>query len=285
MYFSIRIVLPEKRITDAEIENFWIRKAVADPIYDIVVAGDSRVYRGISPESMKKGINVDKIDVLNFGFSSAGFSEDYLQLAVSKFNPESDFKILVLGVTPHSLTSKAFENEHLNSFLGSSTMNIFKSKYLFDFLNFFSPYHLSDLDAIEEKNYQQDYREGGWTAAYYLEPDSTVALESYTKTFSEYQVEEEKVIRFIDEIDEILKSGITIIAFRPPSTVEMCELEDKLSSVNMYSLSTQLSEMGVIWLDYKDNQFTSYDGSHLHYKAAEKLSYQIGEEIKDLIEL
>lgn len=282
-YFSLRGVLPEKRISETEIENFWIRKAVADPIYDIVIAGDSRVYRGISPLHIQKGLAGIDLNVLNFGFSSAGFSQNYLELAVSKFHPNSEVKILLLGVTPHSLTSKAFENEHLNSFLEFSAFDNFKSKYLFDFLNFFSPYHLSDLEPIEEKNYQEEFKEGGWSAAYYLKPDSTVALESYYKTFTEYQVEEKNVTSFIYTLNSILNQDITIIAFRPPSTSKMTELEDEMSKLDMDLLAQKLKEIGVIWLEFNDNAYASYDGSHLHFKSAEKLSIQIGEIIKNQI--
>lgn len=58
-------------------DSFWLQKANAEARYDIVLLGDSRVYRGISPEDM--AIVLDGYEILNFGFSANGlnFSVDY----------------------------------------------------------------------------------------------------------------------------------------------------------------------------------------------------------------
>ena len=87
---------------------FWYKKTFAPNDQDILLVGDSRVYRGLSPAAMAAVLKGSKI--LNFGYSSAGFEPFFLDAAVKKLSAKGK-RILVLGVTPHSLTAIAAQNK------------------------------------------------------------------------------------------------------------------------------------------------------------------------------
>jgi hypothetical protein len=53
-------------------DAFWSNKANADAIYDIILMGDSRIYRGLSPEEM--ATILEDYRILNFGFSAGGLN-------------------------------------------------------------------------------------------------------------------------------------------------------------------------------------------------------------------
>ena len=67
---------------------------------------------------------------------------------------------------------------------------------------------------------------------------------------------------------------------RPGQTIQ---LENEISGYNEEEIKQRFESSGGRWIEVKDYDFVSYDGSHLHYESAEKLSEIIGEYIsKDL---
>lgn len=76
---------------------YWIEKLRWGPQADVVVAGDSRVYRGVDPSQLQAG-GVG----LNFGFSSGKFTKSYLDHAAALLDPDGA-RVLVLGVSIFSI--------------------------------------------------------------------------------------------------------------------------------------------------------------------------------------
>ncbi len=77
---------------------------------------------------------------------------------------------------------------------------------------------------------------------------------------------------------------ISIIAFRPPSSIAMRNLEDSISGFDEEYIKRELEDMGVQWLDFREGDFNSYDGSHLHFESAKKLSILLRIEVSKLFE-
>jgi hypothetical protein len=76
--------------------------------------------------------------------------------------------------------------------------------------------------------------------------------------------------------------NVEIIAFRPPSTYQMEQLENTLGQFDEDYVKDELHKIGVHWVPFNNSDFVSYDGSHLQYKSAEKMSTQLGEYIEKL---
>ena len=99
-----------------------------------------------------------------------------------------------------------------------------------------------------------------------------------------YQVTDNEVNAFLNKVKEIRTQDISIIAFRPPSTTSMRNLEDSISDFDEKYVKRELEGMGVQWIDFKVGDFNSYVGSHLHYESAKKLSRQLRIAVSKLFE-
>ncbi len=281
LFILIKLTLPEPRRNKLHKDAFWISKTHGNDKYNIVVCGDSRIYRGFSIKDLEGSIE-EKLSGINLGYSSAGFSVEYLDFALSRLNKNAEVQILVLGITPHSLTKEAFKNSHYNSITKMGKTEINEGLYLSPFLRHFEPYEPFELFEKNKSNYIQEIKSHGWIASSYVIPKPTDAIASYQNTFSKYQVTDKEVNTFFQKIEEITSEGIMVIAFRPPSSNEMQMLEDTISGFNEELVKNTLIEKNVIWIDFENSDYESYDGSHLHYNSAKKLSGIIGMRINEL---
>ena len=143
----------------------------------------------------------------------------------------------------------------------------------------FAPFSLYELIKNEPAPYKQDYMDDGWVASSYLVPDSNLALKNYRLKFSRHKVAEEQINSLTTKLCEISSRGVQVVCFRPPTTHQMRNLEDSLSGYDEITIKKNLQCYFVVWLDFKDSDFESYDGSHLDEKSARKLSREIGDQI------
>lgn len=277
----IKLTFPEAKNNKELVHEFWMSKTHSKDKYNVVVCGDSRVYRGVSPDAI-----IDNTDLnltgINLGYSGSGFSEEYLDFALSKLDKNASLKVLVLGVTPHSLTREAFKNDDLRSYKEVASTQVMKAGYLSPILKHFAPYQLSELIGRRTVSHIQEYKPDGWVASSFRVPNPESAIPSYRKTFSKYQVKETEVDAFLKKVGQITSSGIHVIAFRPPSTIRMRALEDSISGFDESYIKQKLIEDSVVWMDFSEADFNSHDGSHLHFESAIKLSEMIGKRINEL---
>jgi hypothetical protein len=180
------------------------------------------------------------------------------------------------------LTREAFKNDDLNSYQELSSIDIFKASYLSPILKHFAPYQLKEVIERSTPSHVQVYRDDGWVASSFRVSTPETALPSYRKTFGKYQVKEPEVNAFFQKVKQITSKGITVIAFRPPSTEAMRNLEDSISGFNESQIKQELINSFVVWMDITDTDYESYDGSHLHFESAKKLSAAIGLRINEL---
>lgn len=288
---AIKFILPAHKSNIEITEEFWFEKTHNKSKKNIVVGGNSRIYRGVSITKMLGAVDKD-LSGINLGYSSLGLSSEYLEFLKSKVDLNSDYKFIILGITPGSLTEKAAQNEHLHQYLDMGQSELIKTSFLKNYSNF-SPYKPQELVNVfkkrngyieEEKDYFSKYNPDGWVASYKFPFDSTEALSKYEIYYSPEDVVVSKIMvdSLISKIEEFVISEITVIAFRPPTTIQMEALENRLLKFDEALFKSKLIEAGGIWLDINSADFKSYDGSHLHYLSAEKLSVILGEKINQI---
>ena len=285
----IKLFLPAPFKNETLIDAFWISKTHLNANNNIVFGGDSRVYRGISCNAFLQEIPAD-LTAYNFGYSSAGYSEAYLNLLETKLDLTNKNKIIVLGISPHSLTPSALKNEGLIEYKNINWFDQFKGLYLSPYLKYFSPYKIDELvnsfkGVKPEQIYVEDYEIDGWVKSDKFPADSTEALASYQTVFNNNQVNNYIVQNLMHKIVEWNKKGISVVGFRPPTSMEMAKLEDSLSGFNEAKFKLDFSANGGHWIDVKNSDYVSYDGSHLNSISAEKFSHFLGKEIKLLMGL
>ena len=276
--------IPEK---NSVIEHaFWMNKTFPNQKHNIVVGGDSRTYRGISIDAIEEELTDDLIGI-NLGYASTGFNAEYLDFLVSNL-PDDGKKILVLALTPHSLTDEAVKNEKYLEYKDAGKFEQIKARYFTSLTKHFATFSPSNLidqlrNSQPNEAYYQEYTPKGWTKSYRLPEDSLTALSIYDNIFSKYQVNPKLVDTLYLKVEEYRKKGISIVAFRIPTYPELHELENKMSGFNEADIKNNLVLRGCTWIDLNPSEFHTYDGSHLHYKSAEHLTKCIGQTIQQLL--
>lgn len=274
---------PEKYLRN----HFWTKKTFSSNKYNLIVLGDSRVYRGIAVAPMEAILPDFKI--LNFGYSSGGLNPEMYKIAGEKLNQEMEPKVILLGVTAFSLTHMSEKNAHYHDEISRKKEEVFERLYLGKALNWFSPVTPKILaNKIQNKKpkrvYINDYQPGGWVASEKIPEDTCEAVASYTKTFSEGAVSDELLSAMENQIADWVKQGVHVYAFRPPISQPMLALADSAGGYNQPLIAQKVKNAGGVWIYLNNYDYHTYDGSHLRRDFAIKLSQKIAIEIKKDLE-
>lgn len=277
---TVGTIRPQPISSLIEKEKFWSTKVHSKKKYDVIVAGDSRVYRGIDPESISK--ELDGLDVLNFGFSSGGHNDAIFNEIEKRLQTDAPKKAVVLGLTPYSLTKKAQGNEHFNQEKERAPKEIFLRRFVNPTLGFFDPIKPTDLIYANDTTlgYYERFRPNGWVESKKLPYDSTAALKSYVKNFKDNKLDEKVFARVLSKVNNWTNQGIQVFAVRMPTTKAMEVLENDLADYSEKDLKELFEKAGGHWLGYENRfRYTTFDGSHLDGEASKKFSTYLGKEL------
>lgn len=267
-------------------DRFWTQKTFAPSKYDIVIMGDSRTYRGLSPSVIEK--TLPGMKVLNFGYSNGGLNPVMFDAAQKKLSDEGVDKVIVIGVSPNCITGYSQNNDQYVQEKNRPREDIFERLYLNKLLYYFSP---TTPEALKEKltqkpassYYLNEYYSNGYVLSEKFPIDSTEAIPSYIKDYTNYKVEDQSIAILAAQIENWSRKGIKVIGFRPPTTFSMRALEDTLGHYNEALIKERFSKAGGYWVDIYPGKFKTYDGSHLDENSAILLSEIISEEISKVL--
>ncbi|MEZ4722533.1 MAG: hypothetical protein R2813_11730 [Flavobacteriales bacterium] len=278
LFFVLAMSEPEYEVEELTLNEFWIHKTFQKNEYDLVVIGDSRVYRGISPKHLAKESG---LRVFNLGYSSGGMAEPLFSIAERSI-ATSVKPVILLGITPHSLTPVGLSNKQLNRLMGEEHPAEIDSESS-GMMRWFEPYRPSDYlkprsDSSKFDEFNHYYR-NGWCASHSPKDDPARTLPIYRKNFAGNTVDSAAYESLTKRVKIWTANGISVFAFRVPSTEQMEVLEDSLSGFDASFLKNQLILSGAKWLDFNSKDFRSYDGSHLHFESAIEFSERLGKMI------
>lgn len=267
-------------------DMFWSQKTFATAKYDAILMGDSRVYRGVSPEIMEKELLGLKI--LNFGYSNGGLNPTMFEAAEAKLNERSSSKILVLGVTANAITAFTKNNDQYLQELSRPREDVLERLYLNPILYWFSATNPEQLKGSfnpddNSSYYLSEYHMNGYVESDKFPADTTEAIPSYTRDFTNYKITDQSLASLINEVKESTAKGITVIGFRPPVSQSMRALEDSLANYNETLIKQEIESEGGYWIEVNPNLYKTYDGSHLDKPSAEKFSNDLARRIKLII--
>jgi hypothetical protein len=276
---SIGFFRTDSMTTASQGQWFWTWKTHSERRCDVVVLGDSRAYRGVSPESM--GEVLPGYRIINFGYSSGSLSPLMLAEAEKRLDSRGK-RIIVLGVTPHAMTPKASKDEHYLQEKNRATSEIVENLYIAPLKKYFepaTPIRLVKETGRKKKEYREEFHENGWVATRKEPPDPAEAIVSYAKAFTENRVSTDLLDNVIVQTGTWVREGIRVYAFRPPTTPEMIELESQLSGFDEKAFLDRFGKAGGIWIPVSLHEYRSYDGSHIDEESAKRLSVHIAESI------
>ncbi len=267
---------------ELERERFWLIKVFGDDRHDLVVTGDSRVYRGLSPDDI--AATAPGRSVFNYGFSSGIFDEELLARAEARLAPAGTRELLI-AISPHALTAK--RNEHLAELLRTPREERLLKRGIPSLPLFFhrlSPQRFIDLLAGKDiLNDTSNYREAydartGWVASSYLvEKGEEGTLRSYREMRAKFPVSPDRVAALRDRVAALRDRGVTVYFLYLPSSDRMRELEREWPGFDYAMVRRALESAGAVSLDDAvPPGLHSYDGSHLDERSARLLSRSLG---------
>ena len=275
-------LVTNNKMDDENYKALFVHKVYTKQKYDIIVAGDSRIYRGISAGIIGKKLH---LKALNLGFSSGGHSKLLFDLIDEHLNMKSPYKTVILGITPASLTKRAAHNGHIKRLLNKKKEEILEYKYLFPVKLFFAPttpYKIrKKLRHKKSNDYRQEFNiEDGWIASWYDSPIPYRALKSYKDKFTEMKAEDDVIKNLYKQVKRWKSEGIKVYGFFVPSSVNMNELEKVVAKFDQNAFLKGFFNAGGYWINI-DGQYWSYDGSHLEKESAVRLSENIAQKLED----
>lgn len=276
------ISLPDL-VDDYVPDSFWSQKINAPESYDVVLLGDSRIYYGVSPQAMNTVL--EDYDILNFGFSGGGLNPEMYDAAEHKLADDGE-RIIVLGISPHSLTANSQTNDHYHT-IHADTGNSTQLYLPFEVDIAFQPFTIEDIVATVTNNppspllYRSPHADG-WIASYNAPPNIQGGVIAYQRNLTDNDIVPQLIDDLITQVGQWQQAGICVYVFRPPIAPEVLEVEQVMTSFDEIDIRDRLQNNGAIWLDFDASNYETYDGSHLHVDSARQFSVDIAEAIQNV---
>lgn len=254
--------------------------------FDAVAAGDSRTIYSVAPAELKN--EFPGLRAGNFAFEACRFTPDYLDAVWKTIDPKSGRKIVILGLSPQSLTPVSPRGNRFVELQKVPPFDRWLSKAAPAAVDFLRPSQ-DELFAIFSRSapsqiFYVDPRPDGWVPVYVVPENREKAMASFralpdfkTKLSPEILASLEKHIK------EWTDSGALVVAFRPPATPEMIEMENKGMGYDDAEISERATSAGAIWLEFDESDYHSYDGAHLDKKSSIIFSRHLAKKIRSAI--
>jgi len=260
---------------------FWALKKSSQSRAEVVVTGDSRIVEGVCPAAMRRCLG--GLRVLNFGFNGIGYSEQYLAATLRALSTNGDRRIVIMGITPLSLTPRACRSNRF-----SATPDESPQKLAFCQLVGQAYFGLDNLrgrgfDSRDAENeaLHWTYHEDGWVASSLVSTDSREEVHKYRNVmFRDNQVSPAVVARVAEFVRRCASEKIEVYAFRPPATPALDEVEDSLGGFDERSVAATLQDAGAKWLAFCRDRYDTWDGCHLQSEPAAVFSEELAGRIQ-----
>lgn len=251
-------------------ELFWQHKVHELPThaYNIIASGDSRVYRGFSPEIIEQKLNGAK--ALNYGFSGGGHNA-FIFRQLEKLLANTGIRVIILGISPYSLTPKAQLNGVYNDYFRKGPAHW--GDPVNDFFRAIDKERLKTFVRRQNdmSNERYEYLQNGYVRSDWAARNPRSELNVFATDFDGNTVDQNVIAGIFDQTRKWTAQGIIVLAYRPPTTPDMEAVEAAHSGFNEKAFAAEFRKAGGLWVD-PGADFVSYDGSHLTPESADKLS-------------
>jgi hypothetical protein len=251
---------------------------------NVIAGGDSRAMAAVCPSEMRKVMG--ELKILNYGFRAAGFSDTYCQWLERVLIPDAQRKVIILCITPLSLTEGACRVNGFTDYVLNTTQSKQKSDAMDELLSPFAPFSIDDIRRIisrSEINLLQTERfSDGWAAIDIKYQDINVGLRQYRDTFSPEDcgpVSALVVKGFLRYVRQWKEKGIEVYGFRPTTCREMEVLENSKAKFDETAFVKEFESAGGIWFSFDRYAFSTADGSHLLREFSVQLSRELARKI------
>lgn len=251
----------------------WLRQA------DCVLAGDSRTTYSLVPRAIEQ--HLTGVRTLNFGFNLVAFTPEYLDAIEAILDPNTACPIIVLGITPHSLTPHAVR---LSAYADSSRDASLRSPTRLTVsraMDYLRPMRLDtlprDLNPLSTATPILTFHPDGWVAFAPARDSIAAEIHMYETAFAEGPVDPQLQQALLDRVSRWSEAGIRVYALRPPTSPAMLALEARLSGFDEEHFIRRFEAAGGLWIATPQTTYHCPDGSHLRFDAAWRFSTDVAQ--------
>lgn len=240
--------------------------------FDMVVAGDSRVARAVSPQRMEAVLPGYRIGNLGFNANSLVYAP-YLRYVDDSLAAKSKRRVVVIGVAPYELTPRSAEiNGYIEYARAPAPRD--RPRVSHDFrqklLELISPIPVRKLSVPGKTLEHFDGR--GFIATQRYPVDESARLPRYRLKFDGNQVDQSLTELLFKAIETWSRRGVRVFGFEPPVSDGLQTLERELSGFEREAFQQEFTRRGGIWLSDLGSGYQTYDGEHLLVTSALRFS-------------
>ena len=273
---------------------YWRCKVQWSKNAQVVLAGNSRVYRGLDPSVFENCLGLHN-SVLNAGFSSAVWSRQYLDY-LENVLARGNISCIVLGIDPNSLVrpinrpGSPFEDTGFGQALEDTAKTripaIWEKRWS-SISQRLRPFRMVPPLENKDENYLQRFHSNGWVESDYARPDPDSYIRETRSRMHDLQKIDPVTFGILVERIRVWRSqGIGVVGFRPPTTTQTDLFEDELFQYNEKEVANGVNSAGGCWVELEQKRdYISYDGSHLSPNSARKLSLYLADSIKQCLDI
>jgi hypothetical protein len=259
--------------------RFYMVKTHGDQRCDVIVLGDSRVLRDVSPQELSRSLPGQRI--FNFAYNAGGLNAQMYAAASSRLDPAARSPRVLIGVTPLSLMAAKSQNEQYKEVLHKPRDERWLLLHAPSLLRWFQPVRPADivrsaLKVPPRSRYHQEFHDDGWIGSLKEPEDPTDALRVYEAELTGQSIDPALVRELLEQTRAWTRAGVRVSGFRPPTTDEVEALEDRLLGFDEAGLAAAFTAAGGTWLDFPNQPYQTYDGSHLRHDSAVAFSRDLG---------
>ncbi|HMB69684.1 MAG TPA: hypothetical protein VKU85_10235 [bacterium] len=264
-------------------DRFYLVKTHGAVRCDIIVVGDSRALRGISPAVLEE--ELPGHDVFNFAFEAGSLNEEMYRQAEARLAPGDGPRAVLLAVTPLSLFAWKAANQQYHEFRSAPPDEAWLTLHHPEVVQYFQPLRLRSFLAARFRGEKppatvQVYHDDGWIESERIPPSPEEALGLYAVRFRDQTIDPGLVEDLLRWTREWTDRGIGVFAFRPPTTDAVVELENRMTGFDEDRFAARIEEAGGTWLRFTNDGYLAYDGSHLDRASARRFSRELGPRIR-----
>jgi len=295
----VNLLRDEADMLPFENKRYWILKTHSEKKFPVVFGGDSRIYRGISPDdfaaefksesSENQGRSMPDMSGVNLGYSANGYHPEYMDFLEKRLDMKAEQPVIVLGISAHPFSRIGMKaRNYFWEKNGRKKEEIIQYMHFYRLNKLFAPFDIMDLlygvrQKKSQSNLQLTYHFNGWMESHELKPDTTFYNRRYNNAFTNNLYDSLGTEGFFKRVSEWTGKGITVVGFRTPVSHTLTHLEDSLSGFSVPEFRQQFEAHGGKWVEVDRSKYLTYDGNHLEHESAIRFSRDLAKSVQQFL--